>query len=401
MSDCRRQALDAITRSDYEVAHDLAWRAVQKGKPNDPELMFVLARTMALSGRPGDALVMIGRIAERGPVPGDVTTDPDFRNVRDLSGWPALEAKLTGKPAPPVPSAPSAASAPPSASTAASAPAAPTPTSTAAGGVTFSAPNVDAFALAHDAVSRRFVLGDRRAHRLLVIDEVSHNVTTYVSAQTAGFYDELTALTIDVRRGDLWVASARGEGETRASVVHKLQLVSGRSLGEVRPPESAAAVQIVSLAVVPDGTVYALDAAGPRIFRVRPGQRTLEEVMRLKELPGSGQAALAAAGEQVLYVAGRDQLLRVDAATRASIVVKGTKDLGALESLAWHNGALVGIQHTGDRFDVVRLTLDGAGTRIVSRDVIATSSSPSVGSVGGDSYYFLADGGTIRRVQVR
>src|SRR4051812_12459044 len=63
-ADCRRQAVDASTRGDYELAHDLAWRAVQKGKPNDPDLMLVLARAQALSGRPGDALVMLGRLAD-------------------------------------------------------------------------------------------------------------------------------------------------------------------------------------------------------------------------------------------------------------------------------------------------------------------------------------------------
>src|SRR4051812_10280952 len=235
--------------------------------------MLVLARAMALSGRPGDALVMLGRAADRGSLP-DVTTDPDFSSVRSLSGWPDLEAKLTGAPRAPAPSAPSA---PPAlAPSAPSAPLAPSAPRDSPEALAFDAPNLNPFALAHDAVSRRFVLGDRRAHRLLVIDEVSHNVTTYVTAQTAGFYDDLTALTIDVPRGDLWVASARGEGRERASVVHKLQLISGRLLTEVRAPDAAAPLRIVSLAVMPDGTVYALDGAGERLFRVRPGTRSLE-----------------------------------------------------------------------------------------------------------------------------
>ena len=50
--------------------HDLAWRAVQKGKPNDPDLMLLLARAQSLSGRPGDALVMLGRIVDLGAVHG-------------------------------------------------------------------------------------------------------------------------------------------------------------------------------------------------------------------------------------------------------------------------------------------------------------------------------------------
>ena len=63
---CRQAALDAAARGDFETFHDLAWRAAQKGRPNDPELMYLLARAQSLSGRPGDALVMLRRLAQLG-----------------------------------------------------------------------------------------------------------------------------------------------------------------------------------------------------------------------------------------------------------------------------------------------------------------------------------------------
>ena len=59
--DCRQLALDALVSGDYERFHDLAWKTVQTGPPRDPELMFLLARAQSLSGRPHDALVMLGR----------------------------------------------------------------------------------------------------------------------------------------------------------------------------------------------------------------------------------------------------------------------------------------------------------------------------------------------------
>ena len=56
--ECRRLALDAEARHDYERFHDLAWRTVQMGPPRNPELMYLLARAQSLSRRPHDALVM-------------------------------------------------------------------------------------------------------------------------------------------------------------------------------------------------------------------------------------------------------------------------------------------------------------------------------------------------------
>src|SRR5262249_4062434 len=87
-TECRRLALDAAERHDYEAFHDLAWRAVQKGPRQDPALMYLLARAQALSGRPHDALIMIQRLAEMG-VASDAPTNADFERVRALADWPA------------------------------------------------------------------------------------------------------------------------------------------------------------------------------------------------------------------------------------------------------------------------------------------------------------------------
>ncbi len=64
--ECRQLALDAAAREDYNAFHDLAWRALQAGPKNDPALMTLLARAQSLSGRPGDALVMLQRLAAMG-----------------------------------------------------------------------------------------------------------------------------------------------------------------------------------------------------------------------------------------------------------------------------------------------------------------------------------------------
>jgi len=403
-ADCRRQSVEAAARGEYEQAHDYAWRAIQKGKKNDPDLMLVLARAQSLSGRPGDALVMLGRIVDLGGTP-DIANDPDFARVRALPDWASLGARLTGAPPPATPAAPSAppASAPsappasvaaaPSAPPAPAAPSAPPPET-----LSFSAPNLDPFALAHDSVSRRFVVGDRRAHRLLIVDEVSKNTVNYVSASSAGFYDELTAFSIDARRGDLWVASARGDGDERASVVHKLQLVSGRTLLEARAAEKSGAVRFVGVTATPDGTVYALDAAGNRLFRAQPGSRTFNEVMRFDSPIGS---AIAAVDDHTLYVGGEKGLLRVDPMARTAAAVRTPEQLTGFQSLVWRSGSLIGVERVAESYLVVRVKLDPAGTRAQPRQILAASPTATVGTLAGDSFYYLSDLETIRRLPIK
>lgn len=416
---CRAQAQEAFARGDFEVFHDLAWRVVQKGKPNDPDLMLLLARAMSLSGRPNDALVMLGRIADPARAQEALTGD-DFRTVRLMAGWPALEARLTGAPAPAAPpapapppaAAPGAAPAPPSApprsmpSPSAPAPVTPAPSAASAprppvfsseDALTFAAPDLDPSGLAHDAVSRRFVVGDRRARRLLVIDEVSRHVVNYVSAGSAGFYENLTAFTIDARRGDLWVVSAKGETDQAASVLHKLQLVSGRALLEVRTAADMP-VRFVDVTVTPDGTVYALDSIDSQIFRLRPGSRALELAMRLD---ARRPTALTAADDRVLYVAADTGLFRVDLAARVTSPVKSAEALTDFESLSWRANTLIGIERVAGSSLVVRLALDPAGLRAQPRHILAASPQATVGVLAGDSYFFVASPGVIRRLRLK
>jgi hypothetical protein len=196
---CRQAAVEAAGRGDFETFHDLAWRAAQKGRPNDPELMYLLARAQSLSGRPGDALVMLRRLAQMG-VRTDARDNADFERVRRLPGWPELEALVAGSSstAPPL-SAPSAPPPAPGATAPAgpkakSAPAATPSDSAAAAGrrgtehaMRLTTTPMNPVGLAYDSASRRFVVGDGDGNKLMVADEVFDHVNDLIGAASAGF----------------------------------------------------------------------------------------------------------------------------------------------------------------------------------------------------------------------
>jgi hypothetical protein len=388
--DCRQQALDAAAAGDYERFHDLAWRAVQKGRPNDPDLMYVLARAQALSGRPGDALVMLQRLTEMG-VATDAATSEDFRRVRALNAWSDLEAKIAALGAPRVTAAAPAAA----------------PRARAAGESTeetlsFSTPSFEPVGLAYDAVSRRFIVGDRHAGRLIVIDEMSHHVTNLVSAASAGFYDTITAFEIDARRGDLWVASAKSDGGE--SVLHKLQLVSGRVLAEVRLAAGKQS-RIADMAVGSDGTVVLLDSEDGRILRLRPGARALEEAVKL---PSSGARSLAIADDRTVYVASDQGISRADLVSRAVVAVHGPRnlDLTVVDKVRWYDGGLVMIQREiAGESHVIRARLDASAQALTNVQVhtIPRADARAATLAGAELYYLVSgsNGSSIRRATLR
>ena len=75
----------------------------------------------------------------------------------------------------------------------------------------FSGARFVAAGLAYDAVSHRFVIGDRDGRKLQVVGVGLDHAVDLVRAESAGFFD-VQALDIDTRRGDLWVVSADETG---------------------------------------------------------------------------------------------------------------------------------------------------------------------------------------------
>jgi hypothetical protein len=400
---CRAQALIAEAAGDFERFHDLSWRAVQKGKGNDPELMVMLARAMALSGRPGDAIVMLSRLADMG-VKVDASGE-EFRVVRTLKEWPDVEAKLAALNSPVVTDAapPAAPAAAPPSPPAASAP--PEPRSAAResrteataapeSGFSFSAPDTATSGLAYDAVSRRFLVSDRHAGKLMVIDEVSHHVVPLVSAAGAGFYNDVAAFRIDARRGDLWVVSSQTQDDHDESVLHKLQLVSGRPIFEVKP-ESLGDVRLVDVSVDDSGTVYALDAAGDRILRLRAGSRALELVAAIKV---DGPTAFDVIDERTAFVAGSAGVSRVDLASGKATLLDAKDPLTGVTAVDAHGRSVYLLQQSSEGGHLVRCKLDRneRGLTSVTTLDVATAIGRS-----GDRLYYVAAPGTIKSIRER
>ena len=424
---CRELALEARGQGAYETFHDLAWRAVQTGRPNDPDLMYLLARAQALSGRRRDALIMLRRLAEAGIVT-DAATDEDFRSVRELPEWryveslsnrarpaavvPTPETAVT-KPgavitaptprAAPIATPPSSAAAlpvPVPAAAAAAAAAKPAPTVTRSAlpvepasveeAARFSSRPFVASGFAYDAVSRRWLFGDAAGRRVFLVGEGSARTVDLIRADSAGF-DDVTGIAIDVKRGDLWVASTAANDTGGA--IHLLQLISGRALARL-PFQGSGPAHLQDMAVTGDGTVLILDSATPRILVRRPGAEVVDVLMPLMT-PNPVSIAVSNDG-RLAYVAHREGITRIDLASRRATPLDAGKDvtLAGFEFIRWHRDALVGSQvHADDSRSVVRLELNRDRRTITMATLIeapaASEDTPTMATISGDDLYYL------------
>jgi hypothetical protein len=246
--------------------------------------------------------------------------------------------------------------------------------------------------LAYDAVSRRFVFGDRRGRRLIVVGEGSNHAVDFVRAESAGFH-EISAIEIDPKRGDLWVASAASADG--AATLHKLQLISGRSLKSFPLAADLEPVALVDLVVTPAGAVLVLDAAGRQLLELRSGGTSLERVMRID---AREPASLASGSDEgIAYVAHRDGVLRIDLRARTStqVAAPNSISLAGLERIRWRRNGLIGIRVDGDGSRrIIRLDLNANG-RAVTQATTLESSAPTAGqifvTISGDELVYLVD----------
>ena len=425
---CRAETEAAIAQEDFERAHDLGWRTVQQGPRNDRALMFLLARTQALSNRPDDALVMIRRLAEIGAIV-DVSADV-FARMRERPGWPAVESLLVDVASPSVSAAPLAPLASASArresgelrrdlAVAASGrvggPLAPPPPMLPVAvedAGHFTSPDFSPGGLACDAVSRRFVFGDRPGRKLLVVAEGSDHSIDMTRADVAGFLD-VTAIDIDTTNGNLWVASAEADG--RGATLHKVQLISGRPLASFIVPETLGTAVLADMAMAPSG-VLLLDALQHRVLVLRSGAPGLAVFADLGDVVPL--SLTTSRKDSVAYVTHRDGLLAIDLKTRAVAPVTAPKTvtLSGIERVRRHAAGLVGVQALPDGSRrLVRMTLDAKGrtvTRLRVMDApIPAGTVPTPLAVCGNTLGYLvgnpesstqppSTAWTIRRIQL-
>ena len=413
-TDCRQLALDAAAREDFETFHSLAWRAVQYGQPNDADLMFMLARAQALSGRPDDALVMLGRLADRGSVHPEVEQLDDFSRVRDMAGWPTLlekmhrlaSAPVPATPMPIAPSPPPAAHAAPPASHPPAAPVSKLPTASSstavplAGTILIPPALAAAVALAYDRVSERLILADDSSGTLKVVSALTGTATDLVSSGWGGGH-HTNALVIDSQRGDLWVVGDR-IGNGLESVVHRLQLISGRLLYSVAPDEGSGAARFVAVALSAD-SVFVLDAEGRRIFELGRGAKTLRVRVAV---PADGLTGLTLRGDTVAYVAHAGGILRIDLATKQieSVGAATGIALDGIEWIGYFENSLLAVQRRPDgAMAAVRLRLDRPGRTATAVDAFGAAAARGA-AVLGDMFFFLSvspEGTAVARVNLR
>jgi hypothetical protein len=341
-----------------------------------PAVLYGLARGNALTGRPGDALAILDRLAAMGFTHFDAA-DTAFRSLAKRPAFARLSKRFAANRQPVI-----------------------------ASDTAFTVPGSDRIPenIAFDSTTGTFFLGSL-AERTVVRFRPGETPRPF-----AGPADDLlrvVGMKVDRGRSRLWVAtwapvidSARlALGFDTDTRLFAFDIDSGRRLLSLMPDTTRPHL-LNDLVVTASGDVYLTDTNEGAVYRVRVGVDSLEWVVRPDPARFNFANGIALSGDaRRLYIGFGEGIAGLDLASGRIryLTVPATISTASVDGLYWYEGDLIAIQMVSSVERVVRFVLDKTGWRVLRADVLERAHPayryPTTGVIVGDSLYYVANPG--------
>lgn len=259
-------------------------------------------------------------------------------------------------------------------------------------------------AIAWDPSRERFLVGAADTGEVLAVTP-DGEVETLLEPQDEYRWWAVHGIAVDPERNRLWLSSAAlpvVENVTR-DVLGRTELLSFEldSLEPVsRHPVTPDGLPHVlgSIAVMPNGDVYAIDRAMPVLYRKAADGKSLDPFLGSRELVGFRDIVATPDGSRLYVADAALGILVVDPEAQQSGMLSGpeTLNLGGLSGLMWAGDALLTVQNGIRPQRVMRLELDPDGRTVTDVKPIANAlpgfNYPSFGVVHDEAAWYFASG---------
>ena len=341
--------------------------------PDHPDILISIARANAAAGNKAEALDYLGQAARRGAGV-DAVRLPEFKS---LAGDPAFEAAASAAKRNLVPLAKASDFA--------------------------DLGDRESEGIAYDPVSRRLFAGTQTGE--LVAVTMEGKVSTFASG---GGLRQMLGLKVDAGRRLLWVVNGRYPDITYTDAnrppdagtggVRAYNIDSGALVTAVEVDERPALVHgFNDMALAADGTVYLTDSNTHAVYRLAPGGRTLELLLRDARMTFPNGIAIAP-DQRTLYVAHVEGISALDPATgaRTLLPVRADGSVNSIDGLLLQDGVFYGVQNSPYMLRIVGAALAADG-RSIERVWTVNSRTPAeytqtTATIAGNDLYMI--GGT-------
>jgi hypothetical protein len=366
-----KAAMEAYQANDYGLM-ETELRAALKLRPGHPTATYNLAVALALRGHKDAALETLERLADMGLV-FDPWKDGDFTVLKGESGFNGVRRDFERNRA---------------------------PRGRAERMFRLRSPTFIPEGIAYDDDVDDFFIGsvhERRIQRV-VSDDSERDFIQPNPGLWAVF-----GMVVDDRRDVLWVATsavpemkdAKADELGRTAIVgYSAETGKEQHRFELK---DAGEHQLGDLIVLRDGTIYATDTRGGRLYALDVEKGAFKALTPPGAL-ASPQGLVASSDERELHIADYTQgLFRYDIKRGKLERVVADEDICVygIDGLYRHRGALIAIQNGIRPHRVVRLELGDRGRRVRSARVLLANhedlDEPTLGVIVDENFYFVAN----------
>jgi hypothetical protein len=228
--------------------------------------------------------------------------------------------------------------------------------------------------LAWDPKRKQLLAGSAREGKVYLVDGKG-KLTPLIQADDKNGLWAVFDLVVDAERGVLWVASTavphfkgyKADADLGRAGVFKFDLKTGKFLKSYLSPTVVGQSFFMStLALGPDGTVYAADGVNNAVYMIRDDQ--LRRLFHNERLGGIRGLTVSGDGGTLYFADYERGLFGFDLKTGIpfEVAVPRTLALGGIEGLFWWDGHLLGVQNGMMPRRVMRLKLDPTGRAIAA-----------------------------------
>jgi sugar lactone lactonase YvrE len=369
-----------LAGGDYPGARPYL-RAALTHAPGQPSVLYYLARAHAAAGALPDAEDALEWLAQQGAAR-DLHADSAFAALRGRPRFESARAMMLANAAPAV-----------------------------ASDTAFVLRGGDVIpeGIAWDPVSGDFLVGS------LVpggIQRIGRDGRSAPIAAADG-HGWIVGLRVDADRRLLWAAAvthdeaapryARGTGGR--SALHAYDLTTGALIRRIAAPDDGRPHMFNDIALQPNGDLWVTDSEGNALYRLRDGSATLERVHGDDANFTYPNGITVSRDGTRVYVAHSEGLTVVrpgGAGAPAIGRVSGSHGIsqGGIDGLYSCSDALLAVQARLGFQQVVVLTLDAAGDRVITAAPLERAhpahGAATTGAIAGDAFYYIANAGLAR-----
>lgn len=272
--------------------------------------------------------------------------------------------------------------------------------------VAFTIPEADFIpeGIAYDGRTRTFFVGSTFKRKIVAVSQKG-DVRDFVPEGRDGIYG-VVGMRVDEKRRILWAISsnagasmpARGLDKTclGCSIVTSYNVESGKLLKKYALSNKPSVHFLNDLVIGPSGDVFITDTMSGDLYRIAPGNDSLERWIGLGEKTFPNGIDISSDG-RTLFVATGAGMTRVTIADRTMTIVEGsaTEKPPVIDGLYFYKNSLVAIQPFEEQRKIVRYHLDPAGSRITRTAIVEADhqlfKQPTTGVIIGSDFYFIAN----------